>query len=159
VHAASSSKQLKVYNMILVAFSAVYMLASWYFIQVWHTTGLVLANCVNMLLRIAFNLHFMKGFFAQHPGATNGSGSFWQLQSIVPPVPVLVMLCVSYLTTRTSEMYFAINDSTVLERVLHVAIGSVCFAAVLLVIYATDRKLLIDVRQLFRTRQIASKQD
>ena len=161
VHAASSSAELKFYNWLLVAFSAAYMAASWYMIQLWHTSGLVLANCFNMALRITFNLVFISRFFAKatqrDPAKAKSVGLSWQLRAIVPPWPVLCALVLSFALTYASERNLCTEQSPLLHRAAHVAVGVACLGLVVATVYRKDRQLLDDIRQLFRTRKTADK--
>ena len=161
MHAASSSAELKVYNWLLVVFSVAYMAASWYLIQLWHTSGLVLANCFNMALRIAFNLVFISRFFdrATRSDAARAKsvGLSWQLRAIVPPWSVLRTLVLAFSLTYASEKNLCTEESPMLHRAAHVAIGAACLALVVASVYRKDRQLLDDIRQLFRDRKAADK--
>lgn len=53
VFAAMSSQQLDKYNGLMVVLSCVFLFLSWLLSYVVGSVGFILANCVNMFLRIA----------------------------------------------------------------------------------------------------------
>lgn len=67
VAATASTKNLRDQSLWMAGFSALFAGSAWVFLRVWGlgAKGLVLANCVNMALRIAFNLSFIKGYFTE----------------------------------------------------------------------------------------------
>ena len=68
VSATASTKELQHQSIWMGAFSAGFALSAYVFLRVlgMGAKGLVLANCVNMALRIVFNLTFATKFFARH---------------------------------------------------------------------------------------------
>ena len=65
VAATASTKDLRDQSFWMAGFSALFAASSWVFLRLlaMGAEGLVWANCVNMGLRIAFNLTFVKSFF------------------------------------------------------------------------------------------------
>jgi len=55
VQAVASEKEMRYINIVMMVFSLVYMAISYYFLHLFSTSGLVLANCLNMSFRILFN--------------------------------------------------------------------------------------------------------
>ncbi|KAI6871009.1 Rft-1-domain-containing protein, partial [Hortaea werneckii] len=68
VSATASTKELQKQSIWMGAFSAGFALSAYVFLRVLEmgAKGLVLANCVNMALRIVFNLSFATGFFRRN---------------------------------------------------------------------------------------------
>ena len=67
VAATASTRELQRQSLWMAAFSVGFAVSAYVFLRVMQlgAQGLVLANCVNMLLRIIFNLHFVTGFFVR----------------------------------------------------------------------------------------------
>jgi oligosaccharide translocation protein RFT1 len=64
VSATISTRQLRHYNLWLVACSAAYVAACAALLR-FGTAGLIAANCANMALRIAYSAWFIRRFFAE----------------------------------------------------------------------------------------------
>ena len=65
VAATASTKDLRYQTFWMAGFSALFGLSAWLFLSVLKlgAEGFIWANCVNMALRIAFNMHYIQGFF------------------------------------------------------------------------------------------------
>lgn len=68
VAATASTKELHLQSVWMGAFSAGFIASAYVFLRVLDlgAKGLVWANCVNMGLRIVFNMNFVKGFFKRN---------------------------------------------------------------------------------------------
>jgi len=79
VSATASTKELQQQSIWMGAFSAGFAVSAYVFLQVLQmgAKGLVFANCVNMALRIVFNLSFATRFFQQR-------GVGFRLTSMLP---------------------------------------------------------------------------
>lgn len=79
VAATASTKDLHWQSMWMGAFSAGFAASAYLFLRVLNlgAKGLVWANCVNMGLRIVFNLYFVKGYFRR-------SGVDWRVSEVLP---------------------------------------------------------------------------
>lgn len=68
VAATASTEDLRNQSFWMAGFSVSFAGSAWVFLSKlgMGAKGLVLANCINMGLRIAFNLVFIKGFFREH---------------------------------------------------------------------------------------------
>ncbi|RLN47866.1 hypothetical protein BBJ28_00018833 [Nothophytophthora sp. Chile5] len=152
VHAVGDDRQLMRLNKVLGVFFAVYAFSALVFMQLldWGTTGLILANCVNMSCRILYCLVFLASYFGREdPTSKSGSGvlkglAFWR-QSL-PDNLVVTAFLASMVVTATSQHLLLIEDSAKstpwTRHVLHVGMGAVCFACVLLTLFVKERKLL-----------------
>lgn len=67
VAATASTTELHRQSFWMTGFSVLFAASAYFFLSVLEmgAQGLVLANCVNMALRIVFNLHYIKGYFGQ----------------------------------------------------------------------------------------------
>ncbi|KAG2470416.1 SMBT1 protein, partial [Polypterus senegalus] len=62
--AAMSKEEVDRYNFVMLALSICFLCFS-YFLTWWHgSVGFILANCLNMALRIAHSIHFIQRYFA-----------------------------------------------------------------------------------------------
>lgn len=68
VAATASTTDLRNQSLYMAGFSALFAASAYVFLRVLElgAKGLVLANCVNMALRIVFNLTFVINFFRRH---------------------------------------------------------------------------------------------
>jgi oligosaccharide translocation protein RFT1 len=68
VAAVASSAELGSQSLSMGVFFAAFASAAWFFLHYLKlgASGLVYANCVNMGLRIVFNTHFIRSFFARN---------------------------------------------------------------------------------------------
>ena len=78
VAATASTSDLRNQSFWMAGFSALFAASAWLFLRTlgMGAKGLVLANCVNMGLRIIFNASFVRNFFTRH-------GQVWQLDPSV----------------------------------------------------------------------------
>jgi oligosaccharide translocation protein RFT1 len=72
VAAVATNSELHTQSILMGVFFAGFAGASYLFLHVWKmgAEGLVYANCVNMFLRIIFNLSFIKSFFGRNEEAS-----------------------------------------------------------------------------------------
>ncbi|KAJ6007950.1 hypothetical protein N7540_011926 [Penicillium herquei] len=70
VASAASPKEIRHQAIWMGVFSACYALAAYLFLEVWFmgAYGLVLANIVNMAVRILWSYRFIRSYLAQHEG-------------------------------------------------------------------------------------------
>lgn len=146
VMATSEDKHLETFNYFLLLCSASHIVVTYLLVQVFEfgAKGLVLANSVNMMLRITYHLRYIKYY---HTGdvqpRTGVKGLF-----MVPKWTTCAAFGASFLLTNVSARM--VYSSEVLGLVvLHVLIGGVSLAGCLGVIYFTDRQVVNDVKQLY----------
>lgn len=72
VAAVATNSELHTQSILMGVFFAGFAGASYLFLHVWQmgALGLVYANCVNMFLRIIFNLNFVDSFFRRNEKAS-----------------------------------------------------------------------------------------
>ncbi|KAJ8370549.1 hypothetical protein SKAU_G00105770 [Synaphobranchus kaupii] len=119
--AAMSKEEVDRYNLVMLALSVSFLFLS-YFLTWWHgSVGFILANCLNMGLRIAHSLFFIHRYFLHSP---------WEPLRGLRPSPVLLLaLGLSAALTALSEGVLCC-DGGWLFRVAHVGVGGVCLLGV-----------------------------
>ncbi|CAM6090181.1 unnamed protein product [Calypogeia fissa] len=134
LHAVVTRKQLLLSNAWLTLFSLVYMSLSVLLIGAAGSTGLILANCLNMAMRIVYSLVFIRAFFKD--------SSTFTLQRALPGFHVLAVLAGSAAVTYLSNKYVLEPDRFSSSGILHVTIGVGCLAAVVASVYKCERAFL-----------------
>ncbi|WPH00194.1 Hypothetical protein R9X50_00301700 [Acrodontium crateriforme] len=141
VSATASTKELQYQSMWMGFFSAGFAASAYLFLSVLGlgAKGLVLANCVNMALRIIFNLGFARGYFQRN-------GVSFSLMDLVPNIyGMAAMAVVPSLLSRTHGL---LGQYGLLGELVRVgAIGSSFAMFVLL----TERRFLLNCYQRFRS--------
>ncbi|EMC95714.1 hypothetical protein BAUCODRAFT_71256 [Baudoinia panamericana UAMH 10762] len=84
VAATASTTELQAQSLWMGGFSVAFAASAYVFLRVleWGAQGLVWANCVNMGLRIVFNLRYAKSFFQRQ-------GVEWKVTDVLPNVYAL----------------------------------------------------------------------
>ncbi|CAG5118777.1 unnamed protein product [Candidula unifasciata] len=138
VFAAMSKADVDRYNKKMVLFSGLFLLSSWLLTRMLGSVGFILANCFNMLARIAHSIYFIQGYLF-------GTG-YSPLNEIVPSMPVIVSLLVSLIVTSTSEHLFC-REQSVINKLVHILITGVCLLVVLLIVLLTEKNLIALVKE------------
>ncbi|TKA83106.1 hypothetical protein B0A55_00888 [Friedmanniomyces simplex] len=141
VSATASTAELQRQSIWMGAFSAGFALSAYVFLRVLEmgAKGLVLANCVNMALRIVFNLNFATSYFGRQ-------GVTFRLVDIVPNVyAVGAATVVPSLLTRTQGV---LGQYGLLGELVRVGVVGGAFAAFIAV---TERRFLLDCYRRFRS--------
>ncbi|KAI5062085.1 hypothetical protein GOP47_0022624 [Adiantum capillus-veneris] len=140
LHAVVTKGQLARSNVWLLAFSFVYVSLSILLIRTAGAAGLIVANCINMLLRSLYSLNFIMKYF-------KGDFEIWQ---ILPNARVLVMFAVSMLVTRASEKTILDRHRFYVTAPLHVGVGVGCFALVVYLLYKHEQSFFARLSALHR---------
>ena len=147
VHAVVQTDQLNFYNKLLAVFSVIYIIMSVVFIRFYSTPGMIIANCINMLLRIIYSYFFISDYWNNWNDLLNKQQEqiqleinnnnnedddktkydFQPIKDAIPHWAVLVTSSVSYVVTKLSEYRFCNEQSTYYDWSIHVLIGSFCF--------------------------------
>ncbi|OQR93598.1 hypothetical protein THRCLA_08415, partial [Thraustotheca clavata] len=106
--------------------------------------GIVIANCINMSLRIAYCLHYMADYFDFTMIA--------MYKSTLPPFPVSIAFGVAAVLTFLSESRF--QGPLFKLHILHISFGGILFVLVLLIIWRKDSAF---VQSIVRLRQSKDK--
>jgi oligosaccharide translocation protein RFT1 len=145
VHAVGSAQALKSLNAWLMLFSLAYVVAA---VALFHlrARGLILANMLSMLLRIAFSVHFITRWRAP------GSGVAVRPAALAPSTLSLAGFAAAALATRASERaLYGARLGSLQAAAAHVAIGAACLAALAaLLALVSEKQLGRDLRQLYR---------
>ncbi|XP_028302882.1 protein RFT1 homolog [Gouania willdenowi] len=137
VFAAMSQRELDQYNLVMLALSVSFLVLS-YMLTWWAgSVGFILANCLNMGLRICHSLLYIHRYFY--------SSQWKPLRGLLPSPFLLLALAVSAVSTAMSEAVFCCDSGWFL-RLLHVAVGAVCLLGVIVAILLTETRLVQFVR-------------
>lgn len=128
LNATMSDKQLNKHNYRLILFSSIYLAFIFISIKYIHQIyGLLIANCLNMSIRIVYSLIYAHKLF---------NGSFKIKQILFPESYLLnFIFIISLLLTKLSE-------STISNQFAHLAFGLGIFIFNLFIIYKYENKFL-----------------
>nr|CAG4644725.1 EOG090X04LH [Leptodora kindtii] len=129
VRAAMSSQQLDGHNRVMVVLSATFLILSWLLSRALGGVGFILANGINMLVRIGYSINYIKNHYSAIP-----EGS--PLGSLIPNGMQVTTLALAFLIIASSEVW--IYPSSWLG---HLVVGGVCGVAVLVCVLVTDKEL------------------
>ncbi|XP_061147642.1 protein RFT1 homolog isoform X1 [Syngnathus typhle] len=137
VFAAMSQEEVDKYNLVMLALSVSFLFLS-YVLTWWAgAAGFILANCLNMALRITHSVLYIRRYFLSSP---------WKpLRGLLPSPPLCLMLALSAAVTAVSEAAFCC-DSGWLLRLVHVGVGAACLLFVLGTVLLTETQLVMFVR-------------
>lgn len=137
VFAAMSKEEVDRYNIVMLALSVSFLLLS-YMLTWWAGgIGFIMANCLNMGLRILHSLLYIHRYFLQSP---------WRpLRGLLPSPALLLALVLSAVLTSFSEGMFCC-DGGWLQRLVHIAVGAVCLLGVLVTVLLSETQLIQFVR-------------
>ncbi|XP_064154766.1 protein RFT1 homolog [Anguilla rostrata] len=135
--AAMSKEEVDRYNLVMLGLSVSFLFLSYYLTWWLGSVGFILANCLNMGLRIGHSLLFIHRYFLRSPWAP--------LRGLCPSPSVLLALGLSAALTALSEAVFCC-DGGWLFRAAHVAVGGVCLLAVLATVLYAETRLVHFVR-------------
>ncbi|KIW73026.1 hypothetical protein PV04_01180 [Phialophora macrospora] len=108
VTSVATPAQLRTQSLWMVAFTGVYAAAAWAMMDVWQmgSVGLVGANMVNMALRIAWSLRFVRAWARERGKETGQKGGLWSgmLVEVMPNAGgVLAWVVVTNAVTSSSS--------------------------------------------------------
>lgn len=137
VFAAMSQEEVDKYNLVMLALSVSFLLLS-YMLTWWAGgVGFILANCLNMGLRISHSLLYIHRYFQSSP---------WKpLRGLLPSPLLLLALAVSAVVTAVSEGFFCCDGGWLL-RLVHICVGAACLLCVLVAVLLTETRLIQFVR-------------
>ena len=128
------------YHAFLVAVTVLYWICVAYFMQM-GVAGLILANCVNMIVRIAYNCAYIR----LH------NISLAQIFSVIRSWQLFVSLLISYFVTLQSNQFFVdrCGGHKFICYGMHCLTAVACLCFIGAVLWRYERKFLNDVRRLF----------
>lgn len=126
VNSVAGSDELKFFNWMMIVFSTVFVLASIFLVTRLQTAGLVLANCINMGMRIFFSLRFINQYFSD------------QGQSIIdwPQKSLLLHFLITFIITNISSTQCHIDS--LLGCGIHFGLGAVFFLTCTFHLYRSE---------------------
>jgi len=116
----------------LVIFSCGYLIACFVLVRPFGSIGFVVANCLNMLLRIFYSCNLIENFFR--------GTKFKPLSSLVPNFYVIVGLVACSAAMGFSSLLFCCDG--IINSAAHVAVGGVCVLFVGAQIWINERELI-----------------
>uniref|UniRef100_A0A7N8WTM9 Protein RFT1 homolog n=1 Tax=Mastacembelus armatus TaxID=205130 RepID=A0A7N8WTM9_9TELE len=133
VFAAMSQAEVDKYNLVMLALSVSFLFLS--YILTWWAggVGFILANCLNMGLRILHSVRYINHYF---------QFSQWKpLRGLLPSPLLLLTLAVS---AGVTSVFCC--DSGWFLRLVHIGVGAVCLLGVLAAVLLTETHLVQFVR-------------
>nr|CAG4650908.1 EOG090X04LH [Simocephalus serrulatus] len=122
VFAAMSSQQLDKYNGLMVILSCVFLFLSWLLSYAVGSVGFILANCVNMFLRICHSLWFINGQYQNL--------EVKPLRGLIPTILECSSLVLALVVTATSS-WFIYPESVIIHVIIGAISGAVVVGAIL----------------------------
>ncbi|KAI4371012.1 hypothetical protein MLD38_019291 [Melastoma candidum] len=132
LHAVADESQIRRSNDSLLVFSSIYIVLNVLLIRSAGAVGLVIANSLNMLLRIAYSLAFIKSYFQD--------SSFSLMQRCIPSGSSVLLL--SGVVTLISEKLILDKEKFWPTFLIHLTVGLSCFCISLLVIYRREKPFI-----------------
>ncbi|KAI7856262.1 Rft protein-domain-containing protein [Circinella umbellata] len=134
VQAAASKNDLTILSYYMVVFSACFMASGYFFMSILNmgAIGLVLANMVNLSIRIAYSWNYIQRYFQQNPisgdTTTAITKNSMSIRQWFPSTVTIAAFVGSWAITRWSEE--TIGWGTFYQKMIHITIGGLCFLVV-----------------------------
>ncbi|KAF9136748.1 Oligosaccharide translocation protein rft1 [Mortierella sp. GBA39] len=164
VQAVASEKELGVLSYWMIGFSAVFCSTGAFLMGALNlkAEGIVLANCVNLIMRIIWSMWFLSGYYGRYiPIAGKSSAAvkegvlarftYVPWQNIVPRPTVLVAFGAAFVLTATTEQW--IGWEGLYNKAVHLGIGVAAFVVVMGVVFVTEKQFLRDIQSIVRQRR------
>ncbi|KAG0070662.1 Oligosaccharide translocation protein rft1 [Linnemannia elongata] len=164
VQAVASEKELGVLSYWMIGFSAVFCSTGAFLMGTLNlkAEGIVLANCVNLIMRIVWSMWFLSGYYGRYiPIAGKSSTTakegvlarfaYVPWQNIIPRPTGLVAFGAAFVLTATTEQY--IGWEGLYNKAVHLGIGVAAFVVVMGVIFVTEKQFLRDIQSIVRQRR------
>ncbi|KAF9435683.1 Oligosaccharide translocation protein rft1 [Entomortierella beljakovae] len=158
VQAVASEKELGILSYWMVGFSAIFCGTGAFLMGVMGlgAKGIVLANCVNLSVRIAWSMWFLSGYYGRYIPVESNQGkhsrfSFVPWQNIIPQPLVIAAFGAAYAITAASEQY--IGWSSLYNKAMHLGVGVATFATVMGVVFVKEKQFIRDIQNIVRQRR------
>ncbi|XP_061959537.1 uncharacterized protein LOC133680542 isoform X1 [Populus nigra] len=132
LHAVATESQLKRSNDSLLVFSLIYVVMNVLLIKSAGAVGLILANSLNMILRIIYSAVFIKYYFQD--------SSAFSFTSCLPSGWTVLLF--SGVITLISEKLFLDHENFWPTFLIHFSIGLTCFCISSFIIYRRERPFI-----------------
>ncbi|KAG0050963.1 Oligosaccharide translocation protein rft1 [Gryganskiella cystojenkinii] len=167
VQAVASETELGILSYWMIGFSAVFCTTGAFLMGTMGlgAQGIVLANCVNLSMRILWSTWFLSGYYGRYIPENRGTSfstseglggilkTFGAVpwKTILPSPTVLVAFGAAFLVTGRSEQW--IGWDRLYDKALHLGLGVATFAAVMLVVYMKEKLFMRDLQRFVRQRR------
>ncbi|CAD7705263.1 unnamed protein product [Ostreobium quekettii] len=145
-HAVLDVKGLGWSNVFMIAVTLVHVAISVAFVRTWGSCGLVLADGLNMAMRIAYSFRCIGGYFRGVPSFS------WT--SFVPRMATLLgALAAAFVAEASRHVIFDLRllSSFAQQACVHIAVGAACAAALVGLMYFSERQVWTDLLALKRS--------
>ncbi|KAG0084050.1 Oligosaccharide translocation protein rft1 [Podila epicladia] len=167
VQAVASEQELAVLSYWMIGFSAVFCSTGAFLMGALGlgARGIVLANCVNLSMRILWSTWFLSQYYGQYlardgsiskstPKDLHGfvctfSSVPWRV--VIPSPAVLGAFTAAYAVTAASEQF--IGWDRLYDKALHLAVGVSVFALTMLAVYMFEKPFICDIKNVLRQRR------
>ncbi|KAI7886932.1 Rft-1-domain-containing protein [Lichtheimia hyalospora FSU 10163] len=146
VQAVATKKDLSRLSYYMIGFSACFMVAGYIFMHVLDlgAIGLVLANMVNLSIRIAYSWNYISCYFGDTIPQL-------RIRNWFPSKSTIVAFMVAWGITRWSEQI--VGWSTLQQKAIHIGIGGLCALIVAGITVWKEKSWIRDIKQLARSRK------
>ena len=163
VTAVTTAAQMRLYNALLLAFSAVYLSACALLLPL-GAVGLIAANCLNMAMRIAYSATFIHRFFtrARHVDAAQREAFPRQIAAQAAPASAVWLTAMgSAALCHASFTVFDVQNAAaglqggagaLPAYAPHVAVGALAASLLLAVVWNHERTFLAQLRHTLSKR-------
>jgi oligosaccharide translocation protein RFT1 len=158
---ATSGREIGRMGIMHAVVGVIFAIIAPLFVNRFGTVGLVAANCIAMLLRSIYSVHYAATYFALKRNKTVSLVLPHLLVELFPHWAVILAFAASAMTTRTSLTWM--NDHAdiatgsrqwFLLAIKHVAIGGLCFAGVAALAFTVEKDFRRSIRNLFRAKDV-----
>ncbi|OBZ89223.1 Protein RFT1 [Choanephora cucurbitarum] len=142
VQAVATKSDLTQLSYFMVLFSVCFMLSGFIFMYMFElgAIGLILANMVNLGIRIAYSWFYICRYFCNNRRVT------LSVRQWFPHAATTCSFVVAWIVTYWSESH--LGWYTLKQKMMHIALGGVCFVIVLIVMLWKEKSLINDVKRL-----------
>ena len=142
--ASLSDSNLEKYTFLMVVFSVVFLMCSYFLSYYVGAVGFLLANCVNMLCRIAFCLKHIVDYFSN-----DSEIDVQNLWKKVIPIPLTSLLLLVFGVICCISNLFLCCNIRIISDVFHFILGAVGFLLVVISVFLFDADLDLILRDRF----------
>lgn len=148
VYSVAPAAQIERLNRLLIVFSVCYTALAVILVNHIGNTGLILANGINMIMRIAVSVRFINTVFRENRGQAPNWGKVLPHRTVL--AAFLGALGVSSITYRVFYL-----SGVWQYAVLHVGITAAFFVVVAGLVWVYERTFVRQLRSIISTREIA----
>ncbi|KRY36853.1 Protein RFT1 -like protein [Trichinella spiralis] len=132
----------------LFYFCLVFLLSAVILCQLFGSIGFIMANCINMIFRVAYSCWFIARFYRGKDSSL--SCALW---NIIPSFHILSVMFISLFATSISSMIFCCDGF--FNTAAHIVIGGLLFALLFGSVYNSEPQLIVFAKKFM----IKSKQE